>query len=141
MAVRKAKAEWKGDFKDGAGTVTSESGALDAFYSAPSRFEEGDGTNPEELIGAAHAGCFSMAFALGLSQAGHPPESVATEASVHLEKQEGGFAITRIDLDCVVQIDEIGDEEFQNLANEAKKGCPISKALAAVDIHLDVRRA
>ena len=141
MPVRRANAEWKGDLAAGTGTVSTESGALDGGYSFPSRFETGDGTNPEELIGAAHAACFSMALSARLAGAGYTPESVRTEAGVHLVKGEGGFSITRIDLDCVARVPGIGEEAFQEEAQAAKGGCPVSGALAAVDIHLDARLA
>ena len=141
MPVRRASAEWKGDLATGTGTVLTESGAVQGHYSFPSRFESGEGTNPEELIGAAHAACFSMAFSHGLAEAGYTPESVRTEASVHLTKGDAGFAVSRIDLDCVAQVPGIDEGTFQDQAQAAKKGCPISGALAAVDIHLNARLA
>src|SRR3712207_8780709 len=98
MAIRTAKAQWDGNLQQGRGNMSFGSGAWNGQYSFGSRFEEGAGTNPEELIGAAHAGCFSMAFAAGLGRAGFTPERVATPAKVHLEKQEAGFAITRIEI-------------------------------------------
>jgi osmotically inducible protein OsmC len=112
-------------------------GAFEGQYSFGSRFEEGDGTNPEELIGAAHAGCFSMAFANALAQAGHSPESVETAARVHLDQVEGGFGITRIELQTTVSAAGLEEDEFQRLAQQAKQNCPVSKALAAIDIDLD----
>jgi osmotically inducible protein OsmC len=141
MPVRRASAEWRGDLANGTGTVSTESGAVKGSYSFPSRFESGEGTNPEELVGAAHAACFSMAFSNGLAKAGFTPESVRTEARVHLEKGEVGFSLTQIYLDCVAQVPGIDEATFQGLAEGAKNGCPISKALAATEIHLDVRLA
>jgi lipoyl-dependent peroxiredoxin len=138
MPVRTAHAEWKGTLTDGTGRVSTESGALsDAAYSFPSRFESGDGTNPEELIGAAHAGCYSMALSHGLSQAGHVPDSVRTEARVELEKDDGGFSIVRITLVCRARVPGIDADAFQEQAQAAKKGCPVSRALGAVTIELD----
>ena len=137
MAVRSATAEWKGDLKGGSGQVSTESGALKGQYSFSSRFEEGTGTNPEELIAAAHAGCFSMALSNILAGAGHTPESVKTEAKVRLEMGDDGPSVTRIDLLCEANVPGIGEADFLEHAEAAKKGCPISKALAAVEITLD----
>lgn len=140
MAVRVASAEWKGDLKGGSGTVRTESGAVDTQYDFTSRFEEGPRTNPEELIGAAHAGCFSMALANILAQAGHTPERVATTARVHLEKGDEGFRVTRIDLECEVDAPDLEEDAFQEHAFEAKEGCPISQLLApGAAITLDAR--
>jgi len=139
MAVRRADAEWKGSLKDGTGHVRTETGAVDGAYSFRSRFESGEGTNPEELIAAAHAGCFSMALSHGLAEAGHTPESVKTQASVHLTKVEGGFAISRIILSCEARVPGISDEDFQEQAEGAKKGCPVSQALSAVEVELEAR--
>lgn len=113
------------------------SGAYQGSYSFPSRFENGSGTNPEELIAAAHAGCYSMALANMLSQAGHVPNAVQTNASVHLEKGDSGFGITRIDLVTTADVPGIDEAEFHKHAEAAKAGCPVSKALAAVEITLD----
>jgi osmotically inducible protein OsmC len=114
------------------------SGAFEGPYSAQSRFEDGSGTNPEELLGAAHAGCFSMALSLALGQAGHPPESIETEATVHIERADDGFAINRIDLVTRARVPGIEDAAFQETAQAAKAGCPVSKALASVpEITLD----
>jgi osmotically inducible protein OsmC len=132
MATRTANAEWKGDLASGSGTMHMGSGSWSGPYSAKSRFEEGDGTNPEELIAAAHAGCFSMAFAHELAQAGHPPDSVQTTADVHLNPADGGFAINRIDLRTRAGVPGIDEQEFQRLGELAKAGCPVSKALAGV---------
>ncbi len=136
MAVRKAEARWSGSLTDGHGTMALGSGAFEGQYSFGSRFEEGVGTNPEELIGAAHAGCFSMALSGGLTAAGHPPEEIQTSARVHLEPADGGFAITRIELATSARVGGLEADEFQRLAEEAKRGCPVSKALAGVDIAL-----
>jgi len=136
MAIRKATAQWNGDLKNGKGSMALGSGAFEGQYSFNSRFEEGTGTNPEELIGAAHAGCFSMALSNILAEAGHTPESVRTEARVHLEFADDGPGIPRIELTTEAVIPGISDEDFQKHAEAAKKGCPVSKALAAVDISL-----
>jgi osmotically inducible protein OsmC len=116
------------------------SGAYEGPYSFQSRFEEGDGTNPEELIAAAHAGCFSMALSGEIVKAGHEVESVETEATVHIDKVEGGFAIKRIELRTRVSAPGLDDSDFQQAAEAAKKGCPVSQALAAVEtIDLDAQ--
>jgi osmotically inducible protein OsmC len=138
MPVRSARAEWKGSLVDGSGQLGTESGALSGVdYNFPSRFESGSQTNPEELIAAAHAGCYSMALSNGLAKAGHPPESVQTEARVTLEKVEGGFAITGIELICRARVPGIDASTFGEHAQAAKTGCPVSKALSAVEIDLD----
>ena len=139
MAVRTAEAEWIGTLTDGNGSVKTGSGIVEADYSFVSRFESGDGTNPEELIGAAHAGCFSMALSVGLSKAGHKPERIHTVARVHLEEQDEGFAITRIELETLGEVTGIDAEEFQEQAEAAKDNCPVSKALAGVEISLSAR--
>jgi lipoyl-dependent peroxiredoxin len=139
MPVRNAKAVWEGGLKDGHGTVALGSGAYEGRYSFGSRFEEAGGTNPEELIGAAHAGCFSMALSAGLGRAGFSPKRVATAARVHLEKVGEGFKITRIDLTTEAEIPGIDDAAFQEQAQKAKEGCPVSQALAGTEIHLDAR--
>jgi len=136
MVARKAQAEWQGDLPSGGGNMTLGSGAYTGAYSFRSRFESGDGTNPEELIGAAHAGCFSMALAHGLAGAGHKPERVHTEATVELEKQDAGFAITRIRLETEARVPGIDEETFRQQAETAKANCPVSKALSAVPIEL-----
>ena len=136
MPARSASAVWQGDLKSGKGTMRLGSGAFEGQFSFASRFEEGTGTNPEELAGAAHAGCFSMAFANELSNAGFVPTRVATSAKVHLEKGEGGFAISRIDLDCEAQVPRIDNAKFQDIAAVAKKGCPISKLFTGAQINL-----
>jgi lipoyl-dependent peroxiredoxin len=139
MPVRKANAVWEGDLKGGSGKVALGSGAFEGRYSFGSRFEEAGGTNPEELIGAAHAGCFSMALAAGLGRGGHSPKRVATTAKVHLEKVGEGFGITRIELDTEAEVPGIDDATFQDFANKAKEGCPVSKALAATEITLNAK--
>jgi lipoyl-dependent peroxiredoxin len=137
MAIRTAKAVWEGTLTEGTGTLSSESGAIrEAAYSFPSRFQEGTGTNPEELIAAAHAGCFSMALSHGLAQAGHPPTRIQTEARVHLEKGDEGFSITRIELVTDAEVPGVDEASFQEHAQGAKKGCPVSRALGAVPIEL-----
>jgi osmotically inducible protein OsmC len=113
------------------------SGAYEGAYSFQSRFEEGEGTNPEELIGAAHAGCFSMALAGELGRAGHEPETVETTATVHLDKVGEGFEITHIELDTRVRVPGVERSEFDEHARAAKEGCPVSKALRAVDISVE----
>lgn len=139
MAIRQAEAEWQGNLKDGKGSMKLGSGAHQGAYSFSSRFEDGKGTNPEELIGAAHAGCFSMALSHGLAQAGFTPTRVHTVAKVHLNKTDSGFAITAIDLETDAEIPGIDEKTFLSEAEKAKKGCPISKALAAVPIQLNAR--
>jgi lipoyl-dependent peroxiredoxin len=132
MPKRKADARWDGSLETGQGTMRMASGAYEGPYSFQSRFEEGDGTNPEELIAAAHAGCFSMAFSGELGRAGHDPESVETNATVHLDKGDEGFTITRIELDTRARVPGIDENDFQRLAEAAKAGCPVSRALGAV---------
>ena len=133
MPKRKASARWDGSLQEGSGTMSMASGAYEGAYSFQSRFEEGDGTNPEELIAAAHAGCFSMALSLVLGQAGHEPESIETEATVQIDKAGDGFAITHILLRSQARVPGIDAHEFQQLAEAAKDGCPVSKALGGVD--------
>src|SRR3954471_23662192 len=124
---RKASAEWKGGLKDGKGTVSTDSGVLsNAQYSFSTRFEEGKGTNPEELIAAAHAGCFSMALSGQLGNAGMTAESIRTKASVKLEKLDSGFAVTSVHLEVRARIPGADNDAFMTAANNAKAGCPIS---------------
>jgi osmotically inducible protein OsmC len=139
MPTRKGHAVWNGGLKSGNGTVKLGSGAFEGKYSFPSRFEEGDGTNPEELIGAAHAGCFSMAFSAGLEKAGFSPKSVKTTAKVHLELVDGGFGITKIELDTEADVPSIDEKTFQEQAEAAKKGCPVSRALAVPIVTLNAK--
>ena len=138
MPQRKGSAEWKGGLKDGRGSVSSGSGALEGSYSFGSRFEQGTGTNPEELIGAAHAACFSMALAAALGKAGYEPKRVNTTAKVDLETSEGP-KISTITLDTEAEVPGIDAAEFQKQAEGAKENCPVSKALAGVDIKLNAR--
>jgi lipoyl-dependent peroxiredoxin len=139
MPARTANAVWEGDLRGGRGRMKFGGGAWEGQYSFSSRFEEGPGTNPEELIAAAHAGCFSMAFANGLAQAGFTPTSVETTAKVYLEKVGQGFKITRINLDTVGRVPGISEQQFQELAESAKKGCPVSQLLTGAEITLNAR--
>ena len=139
MAVRISHAEWQGDLRSGRGTVQLGSGALTGDYSYESRFEQGRGTNPEELIGAAHAGCFSMALAAGLAKAGYAPRHIRTTAEVHLDKTGDGFSIMEIRLSTEAEVPGIDEATFMEQANAAKQGCPVSKALAGTVIHLDAK--
>jgi lipoyl-dependent peroxiredoxin len=142
MPARTANARWEGGLKDGKGNMRLGGGAFEGQYSFSSRFEEGVGTNPEELIAAAHAGCFSMAFSAGLEKAGYSPNSVETEAKVHLSPADGGgFRISRIDLVTNADVPGIEEDAFQQTAQAAKEGCPVSKALAAVEITVDATLA
>jgi lipoyl-dependent peroxiredoxin len=141
MPTRSAQAEWKGNLARGSGTMSVGSGAFEAPYSFASRFETGEGTNPEELIGAAHAGCFSMALALMLSQDGHQPESVRTEAKVTIEDVDGKPTIARSELSTVGKIEGLSEEEFQRYAEGAKGGCAVSRALGGVEISLEAKLA
>ena len=136
---RKASATWKGDLKAGNGVISTQSLALeDKQYSFKSRFETGTGTNPEELIAAAHAGCFSMAFANELATAGFTATQVKTTATVHLDPAaEGGPTITKIDLVCDSVVPNIDQAKYEEIANKAKTGCPISKLLKAAEITLE----
>jgi osmotically inducible protein OsmC len=139
MPVRTANAVWEGGLKDGHGTMRLGSGAYEGAYSFGSRFETATGTNPEELIGAAHAGCFSMALSAGLGRAGHSPKRIATSARVHLEKVGEGFKITAIDLATEAEVPGLDAEEFQRHAEGAKQNCPVSQVLAGVEIRLEAR--
>jgi lipoyl-dependent peroxiredoxin len=139
MATRNASAVWEGDLKSGKGKMRLGSGAFEGSYSFASRFENGTGTNPEELVGAAHAGCFSMAFANGLAGAGHPPTSVATTAKVHLEKGATGFRISLIELECEAKVPGLDPAKFQELAEAAKKGCPVSNLYTGAEIRLHAK--
>ena len=139
MPVRKADAEWNGSLREGSGKVKLGSGAFEGSYSFGSRFENAKGTNPEELLGAAHAGCFSMALAAGLGRAGFQPKRVHTTASVHIEKVGAAFEITKIELDCDAQVPNIDENMFHAEATAAKDGCPLSKALKATEIILRAR--
>jgi osmotically inducible protein OsmC len=139
MPTRTASARWEGSLQEGNGTMRLGSGAFEGPYSFRSRFEEGDGTNPEELIGAAHAGCFSMALSADLGREGHTVERVATDAAVHLVPVDGAPTITRIDLSTRASVPGIEREEFDRVAEGAKQNCPVSRALAGVEISLDAQ--
>lgn len=139
MANRISDAEWRGDLKTGNGTIKLGSGAFEGQYSYNSRFAEGVGTNPEELIAAAHAGCFSMALAAALSEAGHAPAKIHTIAKVQFGPVQGGFAISRIDLTTEASVPGIDAAAFEKTAEGAKQNCPVSKALKAVEITLSAR--
>ena len=139
MPTRKAEAEWTGTIREGKGTIKGESGAINVPYSFATRFENEKGTNPEELIAAAHAGCFSMALSGGLTRAGHKPTRIRTKAAVTIDKVGEGFGITKIELDCEATIPGISDADFQAAAKTAKEGCPVSKALASVPITLKAK--
>ncbi len=136
MPARTANARWEGGLQQGKGAVRLGSGAFEGQYSFSSRFENGAGTNPEELIGAAHAGCFSMALTVGLERAGYSPTSVDTTARVHLERADGGFRIPTIELETTAEVPDIDETAFQEQAAAAKANCPVSLALAGVDIQL-----
>jgi lipoyl-dependent peroxiredoxin len=137
--TRKAAAIWKGSIKEGEGAMKVESGAFEGKYSFSSRFEDGTGTNPEELIGAAHAGCFSMALSLMLGEAGYTPDEISTRAEVTIEKKGEGFAITGITLNTEASIPNIDEETFMKHAQNAKEGCPVSQALAGTNISLNAK--
>ena len=137
MPTREANAVWNGKLQDGKGTVKLGSGAFEGSYTVPSRFESGNGTNPEELLGASHAGCYSMQLAAFLSEAGFEPESVETTAKVTLDKDGDGFSISKIALHTKAKVPDIDESTFMEHANKAKTNCPISKALSATDISLD----
>ena len=139
MAIRTSEAEWRGDLKAGQGNLKLGSGAFAGAYSFKSRFEDGTGTNPEELIAAAHAGCFSMALAATLAAAGHTATSIHTTAKVNFGPVPGGFAITRIDLATEGSVPGIDAATFEKTAAGAKENCPVSKALKAVEITLTAK--
>lgn len=139
MLTRKANAVWEGNLKDGKGTMNVGSGAFEGPYTFASRFESGKGTNPEELLGAAHAGCFSMALSLGLVKAGFAPQRINTTATVHLDTEN--LRISAIDLDTTVQVPGINEEEFLKQAESAKNNCLISQVLKGTEIRLHARLA
>jgi len=131
MPIRRANAEWKGDLKSGKGSLNTETKLLNNTpYDAGSRFESGSTTNPEELVGVAHAGCYSMALANSLSKEGFKVNSIKTDAKVHLEKTDAGFTITKIELDTVGDVEGIDAAGFTKFAEQTKTGCPVSRALA-----------
>jgi osmotically inducible protein OsmC len=141
MTTRTGSAVWEGTLKSGQGNIKLGSGAFEGAYSFSSRFGNGSGTNPEELIGAAEAGCFSMALSLGLEKAGYPPKRISTTANVTLAQAEGGFRITAIDLETEADVPGIDDAKFQEQAEQMKKNCPVSVALSGTQINLRARLA
>ena len=142
MATRNGRAEWRGDLQSGSGDLTVGDGVFQGQYSFASRFEEGEGTNPEELIAAAHASCFAMALSNILAEHGHAPESVKASARVHLRNVDGAPTIAQIDLDVEARVPDLDEDHFREHAEEAKAGCPVSRALAGVpEIALSARLA
>jgi osmotically inducible protein OsmC len=139
MPIRKASAEWDGGLKDGAGKMSIGDGVFEGRFTSASRFEEAEGVNPEELIGAAHSGCFSMSLSAGLGKAGYTPKHIATTAEVSLDLVEGARTITKITLHTEATVPGIDEATFQELAENAKKNCPVSRALAGVEITLHAR--
>ncbi|WP_299791800.1 OsmC family protein [uncultured Marivita sp.] len=140
MIKKTATAHWSGGLKDGKGLISTESGVLDAQpYGFNTRFEDKPGTNPEELIGAAHAGCFSMAFSMILGDYDAVAEDIDTKATVGLEEMDGGFAITKIHLDMTAKIPGLSESDFQKAATTAKENCPVSKVLAGAEITMDAK--
>ncbi len=141
MKTSQANAKWHGNFKEGKGNINLPTSGQELTFTASSRFEKGEPskTDPEELIAAAHSGCFSMAFAAQLSSKGYQPKLISTAAKVTIEKKGDGFAVTKSELSMTAEIPDISEDEFMELANVAKKGCPVSKALASVDITLDAK--
>jgi osmotically inducible protein OsmC len=141
MATRNGSAEWQGDLPGGSGRLTVGDGVFEGAYSFASRFEEGEGTNPEELIAAAHAACYSMALSNILAEDNHDPQSVRTTAKVHLRNIDGAPTIAQIDLETEVRAGNLDDEHLRQHADEAKAGCPVSRALGGVgEINLSVKR-
>ena len=141
MPIRSAYAVWEGDLKSGKGKMKFAGGAYEGQYSFSSRFENGQGTNPEELIAAAHSGCFSMALSGALGRAGFTPKRISTTAKAHLEKVGEGFRITTMELETVAEVPGIDNHKFQEIAEGAKKNCPVSQALTGVDIKLNAKLA
>ena len=139
MPVRTGQAVWKGTLKEGSGTLRTQSGAYEGPYNFVSRFESGPQTNPEELVAAAHAACYSMALSAGLEKAGFKATKVSTKASVHLEKLEAGFTITHIDLDVEADVPGVDDKKFAEISDATKSGCPISRLLTGAQINLRAR--
>jgi lipoyl-dependent peroxiredoxin len=139
MPTRNASATWNGDLFKGAGNVKLGSGAYEGQYNFSSRFESGAGTNPEELIAAAHAACYSMALSAGLGKSGFNPQRVSTTAKVSVDKVGEGFKITKIQLTCEAVVPAIDNAKFQEIAADTKKGCPVSQALSAVPMELDAK--
>ena len=141
MPKRSASAEWKGGLKGGKGTMNVTRANFETPYSFPSRFEEGQGMSPEDLIAAAHAGCFSMAFSAGLEKAGFTPESVQTTATAHLDMIDGAPTIARIELDTTARVPNIDEAEFQKQAEQAKANCPVSRLYKGAEIKLTAKLA
>ncbi len=139
MKTNKASATWRGNLKEGKGDLELPAVSKPIAFNFSSRFEEGDGSNPEELIAAAHAGCFSMALSGLLAGKGYQPRLISTDAKVTIDKKGDGFAITKSELSTRAEIPEISDEQFKELAGEAKKNCPVSQALASVEITLEAK--
>jgi osmotically inducible protein OsmC len=139
MPLRKSSAVWEGNLQHGQGTMKLGSGAFEGSYTFGSRFEGAQGTNPEELIAAAHAGCFSMALAHSLTLAGHTPKRIQTTANVHLDKVKDGFKITSVDLITEAKVPDTAEAVFLRIAEDAKKNCPVSQALAAIEITLQAK--
>lgn len=139
MTTRSAEAVWNGTLREGNGVMKMKSGAYEGAYTFASRFEEGDGTNPEELVAAAHAGCFSMALSADLGRAGHNAERISTTAKVHLGPVDGKPTVHTIELICEATVPGLDEATFQEIANSAKQNCPISRLLAAADIKLEAK--
>ena len=139
MAIRTAEAEWNGNLAQGSGHIRLGSGAYEGPYNFRSRMGDGKGTNPEELLGAAHAGCFSMALVLELTKAGFPVQRIHTRAKVHFEEREGEWSIRRIDLEAQAWVPDLAAGTFEEYAQGAKKNCPVSRALSGVEIHLHAK--
>lgn len=139
--IREGHVTWQGTVAKGGGTIAVGSGAFQGPFTAKAREQDTPNTNPEELIGAAHAGCFTMSLANQLSRAGHPPANLETTARVHLEQVDGGFSITRIELDTEGEVPDVDDETFERMAEQAKATCPVSRALAGTEISLRARLA
>lgn len=139
MPVRTGNAVWKGTLKEGSGTLRTQSGAYEGPYNFISRFESGPQTNPEELVAAAHAACYSMALSAGLEKAGFKATKITTKASVHLEKLEAGFTITHIDLDVEADVPGVDEKKFAEISEATKAGCPISRLLTGAQINLSAR--
>jgi osmotically inducible protein OsmC len=141
MAIRLATARWNGSLKEGSGTFTVQSGAVEGAYTWGARFGDDPGTNPEELVGAAHAACYSMALSSNLGKAGYTPERIDTTARVHFEQGDAGFSIVRIELTTAASVPGVTDEEFQQVARTTKDTCPISRALASVPVDVNATLA
>ncbi|SFG17648.1 osmotically inducible protein OsmC [Palleronia marisminoris] len=140
MIKKHGTANWKGGLKDGTGTVSTQTGVLDkANYGFKSRFEDGTNTNPEELIGAAHAACFSMALSMILGQSDLTPDNIDTKATVSLEQLDSGFTVTKIHLEVTASVPNASEDQFMEAAQKAKENCPISKALAGPEITMDAK--